>query len=81
MLEVAETWTPTWGDPETTGGAVAVSTPGATAGVAAEVVLAEVASARLAVTLTRIRWPSWAAVGVNVRLVAPLIATSSAYHW
>ncbi len=43
----------------------AVSTPGATAGVATEVVLAEVASASEAVTLTRTGWPSWAAVGVN----------------
>ena len=81
MLEVVETWTPTWGDPEITGCAVAVSTPGATADVATEVVLAEVASARLAVTLTRICFPSWAASGVNVRLVAPLTATSPAYHW
>ena len=81
MLEVAETWTPTWGDPETTGSAVAFSTPGATAGVSTEVVLAEVASARLAVTLTRSCLPSWAASGVNVLLVAPLTATPPAYHW
>ena len=81
MPDVAESWTPTCGDPETTGGAVTVSTPGATAGVATEVLLAEVASASEAVTLTRICWPSWAAPGVNVRLVAPLTATPPAYHW
>jgi hypothetical protein len=77
----ALSWTPTCGVPEIDGAEVLVNTPLATGSVVGEVAVPACAPDLVAVTLARIRAPTWSAAGVNALVVAPEIGVPLASHW
>src|SRR5690242_15665294 len=71
----------TCGVPAMVGGESTRNCPGATTSVGSVLETTLRYPSAATVTLTRTRWPSWAAVGVNVDAVAPATGAPPANHW